>query len=76
MALYHLHRSYGSREGGQSALAKLAYVLREGKYGRGRDDLEEYEWGHLPAWCAGKPFPLVRGGRPVRAQRTRGCTWS
>ena len=57
MALYHLHRSYCSRDGGQSALAKLGYVLREGKYGRGRDDLEEREWGHLPEWSAG-PFPL------------------
>ena len=33
-------------------------VCALGKYERGRDDLEEREWGHLPEWCAGAPFKL------------------
>ena len=51
MAIYHLQCSHGSRQGGQSALAKAMYVLRRGKYARGRDDLEESDSGHLPEWC-------------------------
>ena len=52
MAIYHLHSSYGSRQNGQSALAKARYLLRLGKYARGRDDLVDGFWGHLPDWCA------------------------
>ena len=58
MAIYHLHSSYGSRQGGQSARAELLYVLRRGPYARGRDQLLESGWGHLPEWCDGDPAPL------------------
>lgn len=58
MAIFHLDCSHGSRKGGQSALAKLRYVLRRGKYARGRDDLEASGSGYLPEWCAGDPLPL------------------
>ena len=58
MAIYHLHISHGSRQGGQSALAKLWYVLREGKYARGRDDLVASGSGNLPDWCNGDPAQL------------------
>ena len=58
MAIYHLNCSYGSRQGGQSALAKLHYVLREGKYARGRDDLVLSGCGNLPPWCDGDPARL------------------
>ena len=58
MAIFHLQCSHGSRQGGQSALAKVQYVLRQGQYARGRDDLEESDWGHLPEWCAGDPVRL------------------
>ena len=61
MAIFHMHGSHGSRQGGQSALAKLMYVLRHGKYALGRDDLEASAWGHLPEWCDGAPFPLFAG---------------
>ena len=52
MAIYHMHGSFGSRQNGQSALAKASYLLRRGKYARGRDDLVDGFWGHLPDWCA------------------------
>ena len=52
MAIFHMHGSFGSRQNGQSALAKAAYLLRRGKYARGRDDLVDGFWGNLPAWCA------------------------
>ena len=58
MAIYHLNCSYGSRQGGQSALAKLLYVLREGRYRRGRDDLVLSACGNLPDWCDGDPRRL------------------
>ena len=58
MAIYHLNCSYGSRQGGQSALTTLHYVLREGKYARGRDDLVARGWGNLPDWCDGDPARL------------------
>ena len=58
MAIFHLHCSYGSRVGGQSALAAALYVLREGKYARGRDDLVVSGCGNLPAWCDGDPVRL------------------
>ena len=58
MATFHMHGSHGSRQGGQSALAKLMYVLRQGKYALGRDDLEASDWRHLPEWCDGDPAPL------------------
>ena len=53
MAIFHLNVSHGSRQGGQSAVAKLAYVLREGKYARGRDHLVAAGSGNLPDWCDG-----------------------
>ena len=52
MAIFHMHGSFGSRQNGQSALVKAAYLLRRGKYARGRDDLVDGFWGNLPAWCA------------------------
>ncbi len=53
MAICHVRCSSGSRGGGQSGAAKVAYVLREGKYERGRDDLVASGLGNLPAWAEG-----------------------
>lgn len=53
MAICHVRCSSGSRAGGQSGAAKVAYVLREGKYERGRDDLVASGSGNLPAWAEG-----------------------
>ena len=50
MAIYHAHVSSGSRDGGQSGAAKVAYLLREGKYA-GRYDLVVSGHGNLPAWA-------------------------
>ena len=58
MAIYHLHISYGSRQGGQSAVATFCYVMRKGRYARGRDDLVAAGFGNLPAWCDGDPARL------------------
>ena len=57
MAIYHAHVSSGSRAGGQSGAAKVAYVLREGKYAR-RYDLVVSGHGNLPAWAEGDPRSL------------------
>ena len=57
MAIYHAHVSSGSRAGGQSGAAKVAYVLREGKYAR-RYDLVVSGHGNLPAWAGGDPRSL------------------
>ena len=53
MAICHVRCSSGSRAGGQSGAAKVDYVLREGKYERGRDDLVASGSGNLPAWAEG-----------------------
>jgi hypothetical protein len=55
MAIYHLHASVGKRQTGQSAKAKAAYIQREGRYGRGRDDLAYRVSGHMPAWAEPQP---------------------
>ena len=57
MAIYHAHVSSGSRKGGQSGAAKVAYVLREGKYS-GRYDLVVSGFGNLPTWAGGDPRAL------------------
>ena len=58
MAIFHLRCTYGSRQRGQSALAKVSYVLREGKYAWGRDDLVLSGCANLPDWCRGDPRAL------------------
>ena len=55
MAVYHLKAGFGSRAGGQSASAKCAYIEREGRYERDRDELEHRESGHMPAWAEDAP---------------------
>ena len=55
MAIYHLHASTGSRQGGQSASAKADYIQREGKYDRGDDEVAHTESGHMPEWAADEP---------------------
>ena len=55
LAIYHLHASTGSRQGGQSASAKADYIQREGKYDRGDDEVAHTESGHMPEWAADKP---------------------
>ena len=57
MAIYHAHVSSGSRSGGQSGAAKVAYVLRRGKYA-GRYDLVVSGYGNLPEWAGGDPCAL------------------
>ena len=55
LAIYHLHASTGSRQGGQSASAKADYIQREGKYDRGDDEVAHTESGHMPEWAADEP---------------------
>ena len=57
MAIYHARVSSGSRLGGQSGAAKVAYVLRRGKYAK-RCDLVVCDYGNLPAWAADDPCAL------------------
>ena len=57
VAIYHAHVSSGSRLRGQSGAAKVAYVLRRGKYGK-RYDLVVADYGNLPAWAADDPCIL------------------
>jgi len=50
MAIYHLTVSHGSRAGGQSALAKMNYIARIGRYDD-REDLGHLESGNMPTWA-------------------------
>ena len=43
----------GSAARGQSATAKHDYITREGKYGRGTDEVEHVEHGNMPRWADG-----------------------
>lgn len=53
MAICHLRTSVGSAARGQSATAKHDYITREGKYGRGTDEVEHVEHGNMPSWADG-----------------------
>ena len=55
MAVYHLKASYGSRAGGQSALAKSHYIEREGRYAEDAEELEHKEHGNMPQWAQADP---------------------
>ena len=55
MAVYHLKASFGSRAGGQSALAKSDYIEREGRYEKDAEELEHKEHGNMPEWAQDDP---------------------
>ena len=56
MAVYHLKVSVGSRDGGQSARAKDAYIEREDRYAQqDPEECEHVEHGHMPAWVQDDP---------------------
>ena len=55
MAIYHLTAKTGSRASGQSALAKVNYIQREGRYAREPDALVYTTSGNLPAFAEGRP---------------------
>ena len=54
-ALYHLTVNVGNRKGGKSALAKMQYIEREGKYAKDSEELEYKESGNMPEWAADDP---------------------
>lgn len=55
MAIFHLHAQTGSRNGGQSARAKMEYITRTGSYSRDRDEVLHSTSGHMPEWAADDP---------------------
>ena len=55
MAVFHLKASFGSRAGGQSALAKNQYIEREGRYEKDGDELEHKENENMPEWARDDP---------------------
>ena len=55
MAVFHLKVSVGSRNGGQSAVAKADYIEREGRYEKDREELEHRESDHMPEWAEEDP---------------------
>ena len=55
MAVFHLKVSFGSRAGGQSALAKSQYIEREGRYEKDSEELEHKEHGNMPEWARDDP---------------------
>ena len=55
MAVFHLKASFGSRAGGQSALAKSDYIEREGRYEKDGEELEHKEHGNMPEWAEDDP---------------------
>lgn len=55
VAIYHLSVSSGNKAAGQAAVAKLDYILREGKYGRDRDEVARADSGNMPEWAEDSP---------------------
>ena len=55
MAVFHLKASFGSRAGGQSALAKSQYIEREGRYEKDGEELEHKEHENMPEWARDAP---------------------
>ena len=55
MAVFHLKASFGSRAGGQSALAKSQYIEREGRYEKDGEELEHKEHENMPEWAEDDP---------------------
>ena len=55
MAVFHLKASFGSRAGGQSALAKSQYIEREGHYEKDGEELEHKENENMPEWAEDDP---------------------
>ena len=55
MAVFHLKASFGSRAGGQSALAKSQYIEREGRYEKDSEELEHKENENMPEWARDDP---------------------
>lgn len=55
MAIYHLNVSTGSKGKGSSAGAKFDYIEREGKYEKGKEELQEVGHGNMPEWAVEKP---------------------
>ena len=55
MAVFHLKASFGSRAGGQSALAKSDYIEREGRYEKDGEELEHKEHENMPEWAEDDP---------------------
>ena len=55
MAVFHLKASFGSRSGGQSALAKSQYIEREGRYEKDGEELEHKEHENMPEWARDDP---------------------
>ena len=55
MAVFHLKASFGSRVGGQSAVAKSDYIEREGRYEKDGEELEHKEHGNMPEWAEDDP---------------------
>ncbi len=52
MAIYHLHARRGSRNGGQSAHAKISYNARKGKYKRHRSQPDYVMSCNMPKWVS------------------------
>jgi hypothetical protein len=59
VAIYHLHANIGSKAKLQSAVAKVAYVTRSGKYDGDLDQLLHVEHNHFPK-CADSPDAFWR----------------
>ena len=70
MPLYHLHVSSGSRGDRASAAAAASYLLRLGRYARGREAPAACGWGNLPAWA--NDDPLVLFAAADRYERANG----
>lgn len=60
MAIYHMRVTTGSRKGGQSAKAKVAYISREQKYARDKAEVLHTQSGNMPEW-AGSPLEYWDG---------------
>jgi len=71
MASYHLSVKTGGKG---SASPHADYIVREGKYARGKDsDLEHKESGNMPAWAAHKTSEFWKAADTF--ERANGCTY-
>lgn len=60
MAIYHLSAKTGTRDGGQSAVAKFDYLARLNKYSHEEDKLVHLVSGNMPSWAQLNPAAYWR----------------
>lgn len=71
MAIYHLNLKTGSKGSGKSAGAKSDYIMREGKYKSGREELLTQIHGNLPSFAENEPSYFWKSADKYEAENGR-----